>query len=122
MTNLKLPPKSVYADVYCGRGEIENRIKELNLGLALGRTSCARYVANQLRVLMTAAAFVLFQQLRLKASKTSLARAQVPTLRERLIKVGARAIESVRRLVLHMPAACPWRESWLEVARAVGVT
>lgn len=122
VTNLKLPPEGVYSDVYCGRGEIENRIKELNLGLVLGRTSCARYVANQLRVLMTAAAFVLFQQLRLKASKTSLARAQVPTLRERLIKVGARAIESVRRLVLHFPAACPWREPWIAVANAVGAT
>lgn len=122
VTNLRLPPKVVYADVYCGRGEIENRIKELNLGLALGRTSCTRYVANQLRVLMTAAAYVLFQQLRLKAAKTDLARAQVPTLRERLIKIGARAIESVRRLVLHMPAACPWRESWIAVAMAVGVT
>lgn len=122
VTNLRLPPKAVYADVYCGRGEIENRIKELNLGLALGRTSCARYVANQLRVLMTAAAYVLFQQLRLKAAKTTLARAQVPTLRERLVKIGARAVESVRRLVLHMPAACPWRETWLDVAQAVGLT
>lgn len=122
VTNLRLPPKALYADVYCARGEIENRIKELNLGLALGRTSCARYVANQLRVLMTAAAFVLFQQLRLRAARTDLARAQVPTLRERLIKVGARAIESVRRLVLHLPAACPWRESWLAVALAVGAT
>lgn len=122
VTNLRLKPKTVYADVYCGRGEIENRIKELNLGLALGRTSCSRFVANQLRVLMTAAAYVLFQQLRLKAAKTALARAQVPTLRERLIKIGARAVESVRRLVLHLPAACPWREQWLTVARAVGAT
>lgn len=121
VTNLRGSPKAVYAGFYCGRGEIENRIKELNLGLSLGRTSCSRYVANQLRVLMTAAAYVLFQQLRLKAAKTPLARAQVPTLRERLIKVGARAVESVRRLVLHLPAAYPWRETWLAVARAVGV-
>ena len=46
----------------------------------------------------------------------------MPTLRERLIKIGARVVESVRRLVLHMPAACPWRDSWLAVARAVRVT
>lgn len=122
VTNLRLSPKTVYAEVYCARAEVENRIKELNLGLALGRTSCSRYVANQLRVLMTATAYVLFQQLRLKASKTPLARAQVTTLRERLIKVSAQAIESVRRLVLHLPAACPWVESWLAVARAVGAT
>lgn len=122
VTNLLLPPEAVYSEVYCGRGDIENRIKELNLGLALGRTSCSRFVANQLRVLMTAAAYVLFQQLRLKAANTALARAQVPTLRERLIKIGARAIESVRRLVLRLPAACPWREAWLAVAQALGAT
>lgn len=122
VTNLRLAAESVYSKVYCGRGDVENRIKELNLGLALGRTSCARFVANQLRVLMTAAAYVLFQTLRLDARGTPLARAQVPTLRERLIEIGARVVESVRRLVLHMPAACPWRDSWLAVARAVRVT
>jgi hypothetical protein len=122
VTDLRLRPKAVYEDVYCGRGDVENRIKELNLGLALGRTSCSRYVSNQFRVLMTAAAYVLFQQLRLKAANTALGRAQVPTLRERLIKIGAQAVESVRRLVLHLPAACPWREPWRAVAQAVGVT
>ncbi|MCO5169363.1 MAG: IS1380 family transposase [Planctomycetes bacterium] len=122
VTNLRLAPESVYSGVYCGRGDVENRIKELNLGLTLGRTSCARFVSNQLRVLMTAAAYVLFQELRRAARGTSLAQAQVPTLRERLLKIGARAVESVRRLVLHFPAACPWRESWLSIARAVAVT
>lgn len=120
VTNLKSSAKCVYTRVYCARGEIENRLKELNLGLSLGRTSCARYVANQVRVLMTAAAYVLFQTLRFRARKTPLARAQVPTLRERLIKIGASVVESVRRLVLRLPAACPWRETWLEVAQAVG--
>jgi len=53
---------------------------------------------------------------------TALATAQVPTLRERLLKIGARAVESVRRLVLRLPAACPWVDSWLSVARVVAVT
>jgi hypothetical protein len=122
VTNLRLPAETVYAGVYCGRGDVENRIKELNLGLALGRTSCSRFVSNQLRVLLTATAYVLFQELRRAAKDTPLARAQVPTLRERLLKIGARAVESVRRLVLHLPAACPWRKPWLTVARALAVT
>lgn len=121
VTNMRLVPKSLYAR-YCQRADVENRIKELNLGLALGRTSCTRFVANQLRVLMTAAAYVLFQALRFAAKGTSLAKAQVTTLRERLLKVGARVVESVRRLALHLPTACPWREPWLAVARVVRVT
>lgn len=122
VTNLRLQAERVYSGVYCARGDVENRIKELNLGLALGRTSCSRFVSNQLRVLLTATAYVLFQELRRAARGTALATAQVPTLRERLLKIGARAVESVRRLVLRLPAACPWVDSWLSVARAVAVT
>jgi hypothetical protein len=121
VTNMRLVPRSIYSR-YCERADVENRIKELNLGLALGRTSCTRFVANQLRVLMTAAAYVLFQELRRAAKGTSLAKAQVFTLRERLLKVGARVVESVRRLVLHLPAACPWADDWLKVARVVRLT
>ena len=117
VTNLKTKPEDVYG-TYCERGESENRIKELNLGLAFGRTSCSRFLANQLRVLMTASAFVLFQQLRLKAKGTALARAQVPTLRDRLIKIAARVTESVRRTVVQLPESVPWRDVWIRLARA----
>ena len=55
----------------CGRGDIENRIKELHDELAFGRTSCSRFWANQLRVLLTAAAYVLLQELRLRAARTA---------------------------------------------------
>jgi len=122
VTNLGSPAKPTYEDVYCQRAHVENRIKELNLGLCLGRTSCTSFVANQLRVLMTAAAYVLFQALRFKARGTSLARAQVLTRRERLIKIVARVVQSLRRLVLHLPAACPWRGAWIDVARLLGAT
>jgi Transposase DDE domain group 1 len=118
-TNVRWGAQNTYESFYCGRGDVENRTKELNLGLALGRTSCTRFLANQLRVLMTAAAYVLFQALRHAARDTVLARAQVPTLRDRLLKIGARVVQSVRRLVVHMPAACPSREVWLAVARVV---
>ena len=56
VTNMKAAPQKLYEDFYCGRGEIENRIKELHHGLEMDRTSCTRFWANQLRVLLTAAA------------------------------------------------------------------
>jgi hypothetical protein len=64
ITNLRQSPRFVYEQVYCARGDIENRIKELHDGLQIGRTSCCRFWANQLRVLLTAAAYVLMQELR----------------------------------------------------------
>jgi hypothetical protein len=119
VTNLERPPEAVY-QIYRGRGESENRIKELHHGLELDRTSDSNFLANQLRVLATATAYVLFQELRLRVRRTEFARAQVSTLRQRLLKIGARVVESVRRLVLHLPAAFPWRDTWRAVAHAAG--
>lgn len=120
ITNLPDQPQAVYEDVYCKRGDLENRIKELHHGLEIDRTSCTRFGANQLRGLMTAAAFVLMQELRHHASGTSCARAQVSTLRERLIKLGAWVEESVRRIVLHFPASYPFVDDWRCIAQALG--
>jgi hypothetical protein len=100
VTNMTQSPRWIYEDFYCRRGEIENRIKELHHGLEIDRTSCSRFLANQLRVFLTAAAFVLMQELRLRAAGTKLARAQVSTLRDSLLKIGARVGSSVRRIVL----------------------
>jgi hypothetical protein len=119
VTNMKQPPEAVY-DVYRERGDSENRIKELHHGLELDRTSCSGFLANQFRVLATAAAYVLFQELRLRMRRTELARATVSTLRDRLLKIGARVVGSVRRLVLHFPAAHPWKELWRAAACSVG--
>ena len=69
VTNLRQTPGWVYESVYCGRGAVENRIKELLYGLNIDRTSCHRFFANQFRALMTAAAYVLFQQLRHEAPR-----------------------------------------------------
>src|SRR5208283_3484763 len=107
ITNLKQSPQWIYEQVYCQRGEIENRIKELH-DLQIDRTSCSDFWANQFRVLLTAAAYVLMQELRLRAAHTSCARAQVWTLRERLLKLGARVMVSVRRVVVHLPASFPF--------------
>jgi len=119
VTNLKRSPRRIY-QLYCQRGEIENRLKELHDGLEIGRTSCSRFTANQLRVLLTAAAYVLLQELRLKAAHTRWARAQVSTLREQVLKLGAHVVASVRRWVLHLPAAFPFLAGWHRLALALG--
>ena len=74
VTNLRQTPRFIYERIYCARGDIENRIKELHDGLQIGRTSCCRFWANQLRVFFTAAAYVLMQELRLRAAGTACAR------------------------------------------------
>ena len=120
VTNLKGAPRRLYEKVYCARANVENRIKELHHGLEIDRTSCSRFLANQCRVLLTAAAYVLMQELRGKAAGTSLARAQVSTLRERLLKLGARIERSVRRIVLHLPSSFAYRNEWQRIALALG--
>jgi hypothetical protein len=122
VTNLPDPPRTVYEQVYCQRGDMENRLKELHHGLELDRTSCARFLANQFRVLLTLAAYVLFQELQRRARGTACADAQVTTLRERLIKLAVWVERSVRRIVLHLPATFPWLRTWRQLARAVGAT
>ena len=121
VTNMKQSPQWIYEQVYCQRGEIENRIKELK-ALDVDRTSCTNFWANQLRVLMAAAAYVLLQEIRLNAALTSLARAQVWTLRERLLKLGARIVSTVRRIVVHLPESFPWRNDFQKIATALGAT
>ena len=119
ITNMKQSPQWIYERVYCQRGEIENRIKELH-ALQIDRTSCSNFWANQFRVLLTAAAYVLMQELRLRAARTNCARAQVWTLRERLLKLGARVLVSVRRVVVHLPASFPYLSVYRRVALGLG--
>src|SRR5947209_1578924 len=119
VTNLPHRPATVYTRLYCGRGDMENRLKELQQGLAMDRTSCSRFAANQLRLVFSVAAYVLFQALQSFARVTVLGSAQVWTLRERLLKVAVWVERSVRRIVLHLPQAFPWRDTWRELAQAL---
>ncbi len=121
VTNLGDAPQAVY-ELYCQRGDMENRLKELHHGLEMDRTSCSRFLANQFRVLLTLAAYLLFQELGRRAQGTGCADAQVTTLRERLIKLAVWVERSVRRIVLHLPSAFPWLRPWRQIARAVGAT
>lgn len=119
VTNLQQGPKRVYR-VYTGRGDSENRIKELKNDLAMDRTSCSRFLANQMRVLLTAAAYVLMQELRRQARHTDCQRAQVCTLRTRLLQIAAWIEVSVRRVVVHLPVTFPGRHTWIRIATSTG--
>ena len=121
VTNMKQTPQWLYEEVYCQRGEIENRIKELH-ALEIDRTSCTSFWANQFRVLLTAAAYVLMQELRLQAALTDCARAQVWTLRERFLKLGARVVVSMRRVVIHLPQSFPFMAAFRQIAMRLGAS
>jgi len=86
----------------------------------MDRTSCSKFRANQFRVLLTLAAYVLFQELRRRAARTVCADAQVTTLRERLVKLAVWVQRSARRIVLHLPLSFPWLPMWRQLACAIG--
>jgi DNA-directed RNA polymerase subunit N (RpoN/RPB10) len=103
--------QDLYED-YGQRGEMENRIKELKDDLKMDRTSCHRFEANQFRVFLHAAAFVLCAELRRQLQGTVLAEAQVSSLQRWLFKLGVRVRETVRRIWLEFASACPLQELW----------
>ena len=89
---------------------MENRIKEQQLYLFADRTSCSKFVANQLRLLLASAAYVLIEHLRREGlQNTELATARVDTIRLKLLKVAARVVVSVRRIMLHLCSSYPYR-------------
>jgi hypothetical protein len=104
----QLNPEELYR-FYTARGDMENRIKELKLQMKADRTSCHRFLANQFRLFLHAAAFALLQSIRQHLYGTELHNAEVTTLRLRLIKIGARVTQSVRRVVFHWASGYPWK-------------
>ena len=109
VTNLdELCPHCVYDETYILRGDMENRIKEQQLMLFADRASCHSFLANQLRLILSSAAYVLVETLRRTVlAGTELATAQVNTIRLKLFKVAARVVISVRRVILHLSTAYP---------------
>lgn len=118
VTNLRHKPGRAW-ELYCQRGDSENRIKELKRDLEIDRTSCTSFLANQTRVLLTSVAYVLYQELRTSLRGTALERGMVATLRTQLLKIGATITESVRRVVVSMPTSHPWKDLWVTAARRV---
>lgn len=107
-------------DFYYGHSDMENNIKELKNDLAMDRTSCSRFEANQFRVLLTLTAYVLLQSVQERTSDLDLLKAQMGTLRDRLLKVAVRVRSSARRFILEFTGHHPWQEAWLATARALG--
>ena len=111
VANVPGDPQALYDAVYCRRGEMENRIKEQQLDLFADRTSCHRFQANQFRLLLSSAAYVLVQALRRTAlSGTELARAQVGTIRLKLLKIGTVIVRNTRRIRFFFASAYPYQE------------
>jgi hypothetical protein len=120
VTSLVGEPQALYDELYCQRGDAENRIKEQQLGLFADRTSCHAFLANQFRVLLSAAAYVLVETLRrVGLAGTELAAAQVTTIRLRLLKIGGRIVRSVRRIVVHLASGFPLQDLYRTVLRQI---
>ena len=105
--------RRLYEDIYCARGEMENRIKECQMDLFADRTSAATMRANQLRLWFASFAYVLLCALRrIGLVHTQFANATCATIRLRLLKIGALVRLSVRRVVFAMASACPWQHEF----------
>ena len=111
VTSLHGDPERLY-DLYARRGEQENRIKELKRDLAMDRTSCHRFLANQFRLLLHSAAFVLLSYVRKCLAGTELENAQVCTLQRKLLKLGVLVRESCRKVWLQFASSCPVQHLW----------
>ena len=116
VTSLKpheAPARRLYEELYCARGEMENRLKECQGDLFADRTSTATMRANQLRLWFASMAYVLLCALRrIGLSKTRFADATCGTLRLKLLKIAACVTLSARRIKLAMTSTHPWREEW----------
>jgi len=105
------PPSFIYETVYCGRGQMENFIKDHKLALKSGRTSCHGFLANSVRLMLHSAAYVILHTLREKAlATTEFSNAQFDTIQLRLLKIGAEVHELKTKLHFRMPASFPLPE------------
>ena len=111
VTNLKAQPKYLYDQIYCARGEAENRIKEQQLDLFADRTSCHMWWPNQFRLLLSGLAYTLLEALRrLGLDGTELANAYVGTIRLKLLKIGAVITRNTRRIRFLLSSAYPYQD------------
>jgi hypothetical protein len=112
--------QALYEEEYCGRGDMENRIKEQQLDLFAGRVSCGTMRANQVRLCLATVAYVVVRALRQFGLRgTELAQAQAGTIRGRLLKLGAVVRVSVRRVAVALSEAYPLREVFVRAWRAL---
>lgn len=120
VTNLAGTAAELYDDLYCARGEAENRIKEAQLGLFADRTSCHYFIANQFRLLLSSFAYVLVERLRaLALTGTEFARLQATTLRAKLLKIGAVILRNTRRVRVLLSSAFPYQAIFAHAVAAL---
>jgi hypothetical protein len=113
VTNLPDKSRHLYEDIYCARGDMENRIKEQQLDLFADRTSSHTFATNQFRLLLSVFAYVIMQRMRaLVLTGTQFARAQCQTIRLELIKIGAVIRRNTRRLYVNLSSAYPHIETF----------
>jgi hypothetical protein len=114
-------PDQLYEREYCGRGNMENRIKEQQLDLFADRTSTGTMRGNQLRLWFSTLAYLLLNQLRqVGLAGTELAQATCGTIRLKLLKIGGVVRVSVRRVWVSLSSACPWQSLFAKVAAQLG--
>jgi hypothetical protein len=120
VTNREGEPAALYEQLYCARGEMENRIKEAQLGLFADRTSCHYFIANQFRLLLSSFAYILIERLRtLGLAGTEFARLQATTLRAKFLKIGALIIRNTRRVRVLLSSAFPYQDIFRHAAHAL---
>lgn len=120
VTNKPDEPDELYAH-YTQRSETENRIKDLKVALKADRLSCHRFVANQFRLLLHAAAYWLMDTLRKKLVDGGIERMQLDTLRLKLVKIGGRVRELLTKVRIHLASGHPGQYLWHALSRAFGV-
>jgi hypothetical protein len=117
VTNLAGESRALYEDLYCARGEMENRIKE-QFELFADRTSCHQWWPNQFRLLLASLAYTLITAIRrLGLAGSELARAQADTIRRKLLKIGAVIRRNTRQIRFHLSSACPDKHLFMIVAQ-----
>jgi hypothetical protein len=117
VTSLNGSAQHLYENVYCQRGQMENLIKLHKAQLASDRMSCHSATANQVRLVLHTAAFWLMHGVRAAIPQANpLAKCEFATIRERLIKIGARVIEHIARIRIQLPTSCPERALFRLVA------
>lgn len=116
VTSVDDDAQHLYEKIYCARGDMENRIKEQQLGLFADRTSCHYWWPNQFRLLLSSLAYILISHLRRQTlAGTELAKAQVNTIRLKLLKIGAAIVVNTRRVRVYLSEHYPYQKLFEQV-------
>ncbi len=122
VTNLAGKPEDLYDKNYCARGDMENRIKEQQLELFADRTSCHKWWANQLRLILSSLAYTLVEYIHDKFLQgTELAKALVGTVRLKLFKIGAIIIRNTRSIKFLLSSSYPYQHIWDSVMKKLAI-